>query len=65
MARLGGDEFLILLEDFQNIEEVMQVGDRLLEDCQTPVNITGHQIFTGMSIGIVLGNETYHEAAGI
>ncbi|MBE9041862.1 EAL domain-containing protein [Oscillatoriales cyanobacterium LEGE 11467] len=65
VARLGGDEFVILLEDIDSPEDVIQVVDRILAACQTPFEIDGYEIFTGFSIGIVMGNPDYHEAASV
>ncbi|MEO1146610.1 MAG: EAL domain-containing protein [Cyanobacteria bacterium J06638_22] len=65
VARLGGDEFLILLEDISGIEEVAQIAERILADCQTPLTIDNHQIFTSMSIGIVLGKDRYQQATDL
>ncbi|MEM9806075.1 MAG: EAL domain-containing protein [Cyanobacteria bacterium P01_D01_bin.56] len=62
VARLGGDEFVILLEDFCGVEDVVHIAQKILKDCQMPVLVHGHQIFTGMSIGIVLGNQDYQQA---
>ncbi|MEM6251379.1 MAG: EAL domain-containing protein [Cyanobacteria bacterium P01_D01_bin.156] len=62
VARLGGDEFVVLLEDFSNVEDVVQVVRQIQKDCQTSVVVNEHQIFTGMSIGIVLGNQDYQHA---
>ena len=63
VARLGGDEFLILLEDITSTEEITHIAERILTDCQTPITINNHQIFTSFSIGIVMGNHTYQHAA--
>jgi diguanylate cyclase (GGDEF)-like protein/PAS domain S-box-containing protein len=65
VARLGGDEFLILLEDISGTEEIAQIAERILADCQTPLTIDDHQIFTSMSIGIVLGKSTYQQATDL
>ncbi|MEO1125994.1 MAG: EAL domain-containing protein [Cyanobacteria bacterium J06639_16] len=65
VARLGGDEFLILLEDTSSTEEVVQIAERILADCQTPLTIDIHKIFTGISIGIVLGTTSYHRATDL
>ncbi|MEO1069201.1 MAG: diguanylate cyclase, partial [Cyanobacteria bacterium J06638_6] len=63
VARLGGDEFLILLENITGIEEVTQIAERILTDCQTPITIEDHQIFTSFSIGIVMGDRAYRHAS--
>ncbi|NES70777.1 MAG: EAL domain-containing protein, partial [Okeania sp. SIO2D1] len=65
VARLGGDEFVILLEEISATEEVIHIAERITADCQTPVEINGHKIFTGLSIGIVMGKEEYQEAGDL
>ncbi|MEO1403560.1 MAG: diguanylate cyclase [Cyanobacteria bacterium J06635_1] len=65
VARLGGDEFVILLEEIHGTEAVIQIAERILSDCQTPFLIDGHEIFTSLSIGIVLGTPDYHQAADL
>ena len=65
VARLGGDEFVILLEDISTVEDVIQVAERILADCQTPILIDDHKIFISISIGIAIGSEAYHEASNL
>ena len=65
VARLGGDEFVILLEDINGPEKVIQIAERILADCQIPLTIDGHEIFTSLSIGIVLGTRDYHQASDL
>ncbi|MEM9217734.1 MAG: EAL domain-containing protein [Cyanobacteria bacterium P01_F01_bin.150] len=65
VARLGGDEFVILLEEISNTEEVVQVAERILQDCQNPLHINNHEIFTSISIGIVMGAPSYNQAANV
>ncbi|MGD1855982.1 MAG: EAL domain-containing protein [Leptolyngbyaceae cyanobacterium] len=65
VARLGGDEFVILLEDVAAVEIIIQISERILADCQTPVLIDDHKIFTSTSIGIVMGSKNYHNAANL
>ncbi|MEL6223213.1 MAG: EAL domain-containing protein [Cyanobacteria bacterium J06627_8] len=63
VARLGGDEFVVLLEHMASASAVIAVVEQILKDTQAPVSIGDHQVFTGISMGIVIGNETYHHAA--
>ena len=63
VARLGGDEFVILLEEVTSAEEVIEVAEKILADCQKPLNLNGYEMFTTLSIGIVLGNRRYHQAS--
>ncbi len=65
VARLGGDEFVILLEDISEPELVVQITERILTDCQVPFVINGTQVFTSVSIGVVLGMNDYHQASDI
>lgn len=65
VARLGGDEFLVLLEDINGVEEVAQIAERILAECQIPLILNGHQIFTSISIGIVLGTKAYQQATDL
>ncbi|MDJ0708468.1 MAG: EAL domain-containing protein [Leptolyngbyaceae cyanobacterium MO_188.B28] len=65
VARLGGDEFVILLEDISSVEKVLQIVNRILMDCQTPLIINGHEIFIGFSIGIALGTKDYYQASDL
>ena len=65
VARLGGDEFVILLEESSGSEAVIQIAERILADCQTPLTINGHRIFTSVSIGIVLGTADYCQASDL
>jgi diguanylate cyclase (GGDEF)-like protein/PAS domain S-box-containing protein len=53
-ARFGGDEFAVLLEQTTDPREVFDVADRVISELAEPVEIQGHQIVVGASIGIVL-----------
>jgi diguanylate cyclase (GGDEF)-like protein len=52
VGRLGGDEFLIIVEEVREPKEAIQVADRILATLARPVEIGGHQLHTGASIGI-------------
>ena len=65
VARLGGDEFVILLEDISDPTIVIQVVERILTDCQIPFSINGYEIFTSLSIGIVLSTKDYQQASDL
>ncbi len=59
LARLGGDEFAILLENLFEIEDALEVGDRIHASLAQSFNLNGHEIFTGASIGITLSTNRY------
>lgn len=52
VARIGGDEFTVLVRDFNGIEEVSAVAQRIVESLLKPFNIQGKPILIGTSIGI-------------
>lgn len=54
IARLGGDEFAILLDQMKSPEAVMIIAERMRKDLTRPFNLHGHEVFTGVSIGIAL-----------
>lgn len=54
IARLGGDEFAVLLYHLKSEDAILAIADRMLESLSHPFNIHGHDVFTGVSIGIAL-----------
>ena len=61
IARLGDDEFAILLTDTGVITSVAEVAKRILSSMNEPFQIQGHEIFTSVSIGIVLASRDYQQ----
>jgi diguanylate cyclase (GGDEF)-like protein/PAS domain S-box-containing protein len=58
IARLGGDEFTILLENV-DINQAKQVADQIQQELAVPFNLSGHNVFTTVSIGIALSHTDY------
>jgi diguanylate cyclase (GGDEF)-like protein/PAS domain S-box-containing protein len=56
VARLGGDEFTILLEDVSDVSDVMKVAERIHRALAQPFNLSGHEVFTSVSIGIAMSS---------
>jgi diguanylate cyclase (GGDEF)-like protein len=56
VARFGGDEFAILMEDTKGTAEVNEIAGRFHNEMTSPFPIMGHEIFTTMSIGIVMSS---------
>ncbi|HEY9908995.1 MAG TPA: CHASE2 domain-containing protein, partial [Thermosynechococcaceae cyanobacterium] len=54
IARVGGDEFAILRRTVKDPEEVTQLADRLQKQLTLPFRLSGQEIFTSASVGIVL-----------
>lgn len=54
VARLGGDEFTVLLPKVDDAAEAARVANRLVDAIRLPFEISGHQVFLGVSIGIAV-----------
>lgn len=61
VARLGGDEFGILLEEIKDISDATYVADRIQAALAFPLNLSGHEVFTTVSIGIALSTTGYDQ----
>lgn len=59
VARLGGDEFGILLENILHISDAGRIAERIQKELADPVNLTGYEVFTSVSIGIVDSASAY------
>lgn len=56
IARFGGDEFAVLMEDTREISGVYDIAERFHGEMRSSFSIYGREIFTTMSIGIVMSN---------
>jgi len=61
VARLGGDEFAILLEDIKNTCDATDIADRIQKKLTLPFSLSGHEVYTTASIGIVLSTTDYDQ----
>ncbi len=59
VARFGGDEFVILLEEIKDINEATAVAERIQKQLRLPLNFNDYQVFTEVSIGIILSTTGY------
>jgi diguanylate cyclase (GGDEF)-like protein len=59
VARLGGDEFVMLLEEIEDINDVIEVVQRIKESLKIPVLIDSNEIVISTSIGIALNSADY------
>ena len=53
-ARLGGDEFAILVESIASVTDLEVVASRALASLQKPIDVFGHPIQPGASIGAAI-----------
>jgi diguanylate cyclase (GGDEF)-like protein len=51
-ARYGGDEFILLLEDFNELEDVVKASERILQEVNEQVVFNEHRFHPGCSIGV-------------
>lgn len=65
VARLGGDEFTILLDDLTDPADATDAAQRILAELSAPIQLDGHTVFTGASIGIVLSSPDYRDSAAL
>jgi len=59
IGRFGGDEFAILLEDIGDINDILNVAERIQMELCKPFKISEHEIFTTASIGITFNSPDY------
>lgn len=64
-ARLGGDEFVILLEDVEDINSATTLAERIQLELSQPFIISGYEVFTSVSIGIVFSHPRYEQPESI
>jgi predicted signal transduction protein with EAL and GGDEF domain len=54
VARLGGDEFAVLLPKVVGTDYATKVAEKIVDSFSAPIEIEGHQLICGTSIGIAL-----------
>ncbi len=54
VARLGGDEFTVLLPSIEDPAHAARIANKLVDAIRLPFEISGHQVFLGVSIGIAV-----------
>lgn len=54
VARLGGDEFTLLISNIREPADAAGVARRVVDAIRRPFEISGHQVFLGLSVGVAL-----------
>ena len=63
VARLGGDEFVVLLSTLASPDDCLVVADKLLLTLTEPMQVGGHQVQVGASIGLARYPDSGNTAA--
>ncbi|WP_188471656.1 EAL domain-containing protein [Hafnia psychrotolerans] len=58
LARVGGDEFAIVLPNLPYAEKAHEIAQRLIEAVNPPINIEGHSLTVGLSVGIAIAENS-------
>ena len=61
LCRLGGDEFVILLQEVSQSSDATKIANDILLELAAPFQINNYQVFTNVSIGIVMGSDIYKQ----
>ncbi len=54
VSRLGGDEFTMILEEMSQVDDHCVVTSKIIAELGKPMNIAGHDVVIGASIGVSL-----------
>jgi diguanylate cyclase (GGDEF)-like protein len=62
IAHVGGDQFAVLLEDVRGVREPARIAACIRSTLTAPFRVGPREVFSGASIGIVLGDGAYQRA---
>lgn len=62
IARFGGDEFAIIYDDVNDLEEILLIGQRIVDEMTEPYFIDGKEMVMQISVGITYNNLGYETA---
>lgn len=65
VARLGGDEFAIMLDDLEDLDEAIQVAERIEANFRKSFQLVGTRVCATTSIGIAMSTAKYEHAGEI
>jgi diguanylate cyclase (GGDEF)-like protein len=64
-ARLNGDEFAIIMAGAAGRDEARLLAERLTEALGHPFQVEGHELYSGASVGIAVGDAAPEELLGM
>ncbi|WP_462323885.1 EAL domain-containing protein [Desulfoplanes sp.] len=59
VARLGGDEFGVILDTYDDKQDVVRIAKRIIGEIAKPIVIGSNRVYSGASVGIVFVNGAY------
>jgi len=62
LSRFSGDDFAILLDDINGVADATRIATRIQHEMSLPFDLKGQEVFTSISIGIVLVRSGYQNA---
>lgn len=62
VARLGGDEFVVLLGHIEGMADILRIVDSVQNALRLPFMLGSEEVFTSVSIGIVMSQSDYLDA---
>lgn len=65
VARLSGDEFAVCLNHIDSTEDVIRTASEIVEKVSAPLEIDGHRVVSGVSLGVAVSNEESDTAEGL
>jgi diguanylate cyclase (GGDEF)-like protein len=65
VGRFSGDEFGVIMPEIDCIDEATALADRITKRISEPFTLEQREVFTSVSIGIVLGSYQYNDAEAI
>lgn len=52
VARMGGDEFVIAILEATQVEDILQVVNKIIESIAQPYSLDGHEVLSSCSMGV-------------
>ncbi len=59
LVRIAGDEFVLLLEDFDSVEDIYKTADRIVNLLSSPYHIDDMEVILTASLGLVIPQEIF------
>jgi diguanylate cyclase (GGDEF)-like protein/PAS domain S-box-containing protein len=65
VGRLGGDEFVVLLPEVSALPDILSVAAKMQAECLKPVEMLGHELRVGTSLGASLYPDDAEDARSL